>query len=332
MTEPENADLHMVDDYDEDADSDFQQGDHLDDDNSTSSSDNEDKPGDHSTAKSRKKTIPQVKSSAPIEELDSGDEATIREQKKGRRKQKTQDGETAKDSGDDSEEWRAKTRAMRQAEKDDRRRNKLATSKGSTIDVNKIWEEMNRPNPPSYLERDNPSENLAPQRLDAGVKDADKENILKPQDEDMITIKRTYKFAGEVHTEEKVVPKSSAEAQLWLAQQSKAPAESLTHDGGLVQRPLRKISRFDPNFSNLAAFKSSWTKQGPSDSTFKGPKLNVVEKSKMDWAQHVDTEGLKEELATHAKAKEGYLSRMDFLSQVEMRKEDEAKIARMKGR
>lgn len=336
MPESETPDVRMEDedDYDEDADSDFQQVDHPNDANSTSSSDNENNPNNPPTAKPRKKHKPQATSPAAAEELDSGDEATIREQKKGRRK-KPKDGETARHSEDESEGWQAKTRAMRQAEKDERKRNKLATSKGSTIDVDKVWEEMNRPHPPPDSrprhERDNPSEHLSPQRLDAGAKDADKENIPNPPGEDMITIKRTYKFAGQVHTEEKVVPKSSAEAQLWLAQQSTTPTGSLKHEAGLVQRPLRKISRFDPNFSNIDAFKSSWTNRATSDSTFKGPKLNVVEKSKMDWAQHVDTEGLKDELDTHAKAKEGYLSRMDFLTQVQMHKDDEAKTARMKG-
>ena len=148
----------------------------------------------------------------------------------------------------------------------------------------------------------------------------------------MITIKRTYKFAGEIHTEEKTVLKSSAEAQLWLSQHQSSKPEMLTPDGHVVQRPLRTFSRFDPNLSNLDAFKSSWAGKNAQTANFKGPKLNVVEKSKMDWAVHVDSEGLKDELDTHAKAKEGYLNRMDFLRDVEQRKEIEARDARLKGR
>jgi hypothetical protein len=50
----------------------------------------------------------------------------------------------------------------------------------------------------------------------------------------------------------------------------------------------------------------------------------------VDWAVHVDAEGFKAELDTHAKAREGYLSRMDFLRGVEERKEAEARAARLK--
>lgn len=51
------------------------------------------------------------------------------------------------------------------------------------------------------------------------------------------------------------------------------------------------------------------------------PKLNTIEKSKMDWAGYVDREGIKEELDGAGKAKEGYLGRMDFLGRVDEMRE-----------
>ena len=55
----------------------------------------------------------------------------------------------------------------------------------------------------------------------------------------------------------------------------------------------------------------------------KGPKLNTIEKSKMDWAGYVDQAGIKDELDGAEKAKEGYLGKMDFLGRVGAKREDE---------
>jgi hypothetical protein len=55
----------------------------------------------------------------------------------------------------------------------------------------------------------------------------------------------------------------------------------------------------------------------------KAQKLNVVDKSRMDWTGFVDKEGIADELDTHGKTKEAYLGRMEFLAGVEARREDE---------
>ena len=232
--------------------------------------------------------------------------------------------------------------AMRNREKEERKQNKLASTKTSTVDVDKLWEEMNRPGPlplPTLEEHTGRQDGVVQKpddtpNFDLVSSGADKNHVPVKDGAETITIKRTYKFAGEVHVEEKTVPKSSAEAQLWLSQQQSGKTASAAQaDGTVANRPLRKISRFDPNLSNIASFRNSWVARNADihDADFKGPKLNVVEKSKMDWATHVDAEGLQEELDTHAKAKEGYLTRMDFLREVEARKETEARAARLKG-
>lgn len=165
-----------------------------------------------------------------------------------------------------------------------------------------------------------------------------------PADE-MIKIKRTYKFAGEVITEEKLVPKDSAEAKLYLSnQEGNGETAAVVADGDdpeakkatlKLRRPLRKISRFDPN--PTGSIKKSWEKQPTGDTAAtnnteaKGPKLNTVEKSRLDWAAYVDQEGIKDELNVHSKAKEGYLGRMDFLNRVEAKREEERRNARLKG-
>jgi hypothetical protein len=169
------------------------------------------------------------------------------------------------------------------------------------------------------------------------------------QGEETITIKRKYKFAGDIITEEKVVPKDSAEAKLYLSLNKSASTDNETQSPDQQQedrpaiinlrRPLRRISRFDPN--PPGAIKRSWEKQAAiaaigegagdgSSASGKGPKLNTVEKSKLDWAAYVDRAGIKDDLDVHSKAKEGYHGRMEFLNRIEDKREEERRNARLK--
>ena len=311
-------------DYDEEEDSDFDQ---QEEDEGSISSSTDDETVPNKAAIRNKKSI----SSRPvIEELDSGDEVTIKERQKSTKRSKKQkkDGQLSSDD-DGNREWRAKTRSMRVQEQTARQKKTLVSIKSSTVDVNMIWEEMNKPGPlpPIYIEgqtRETSVDELRP-ALEEAQQDVD---LGKTPAEEMITIKWQYQFAGETHREEKVVPKSSAEAKLWLAGQENKKTTSAERASN-KQRPLRKISKFDPNYANLEAFRNQSIKAQPEE--FSGPKLNVVEKSKMDWVAHVDQAGLRDELDVHAKGKGAYQSRMEFLNQVGQRQDDEARAARQKG-
>jgi len=323
--QPQNIES-VVDEYDEDADSDF--GDADSNQGTDSSLDEGDEVAPKKGARNGKVTST---TSNAAEELDSGDEATIKERQKTRKKQKRRKDDVHVSSDEDQGEgWRAKTRSMRAQEKADKQVKALATVTASTIDVNRVWEEMNKPGPLPPVRMEGQSDAQVALESSGPTSQGGREKVgpVTVAAEETITIKRQFRFAGEVHVEEKIVPISSAEARLWLSQQEhkRDTAES---DVKGVQRPLRKISRFDPNYSNLDAFRNDSIKTQPG--ALRGPKLNVVEKSKMDWASHVDAEGLKDELDVHAKAKDAYLTRMDFLGQVERRKEDEARLARSKG-
>lgn len=169
---------------------------------------------------------------------------------------------------------------------------------------------------------------------DQSVKDAEPSTESAAPADQMIKIKRTYKFAGEWITEEKVVSKHSAEAKAFLS--SGEQVEYTAEDAAAataarsLRRPLRKVSRFDPN--PTGAIKKSWEKQVvPDDKDARGPKINTVEKSRLDWASYVDKAGIKDELRTHSKAKEGYIGRMDFLGRMEDKREEERRAARQKG-
>lgn len=334
MNEPKDIDAIAEDDYKESEDSDFEIEDAAKDD---SGSENDDATPNTSIRPTKRRKIDNedtVDGSNELGDLDSGDEATIRQAKSKRKSQKAGAEEVGSDGEDEG--WRAKTRAMKEKQRYERKKAKLASAKGSTIDVDKLWAEMNRPGSTLGTSLD-PLKTSSEQKQDNQDLNPERNLPQKPvTEEEMVTIKRTYKFAGQIHAEEKTVPKSSAEARLWLAQQAarggKDAADTAeTPNDQPIRRPLRRISRFDPNFNNMDAFIKTWAKNAPLTKELKGPKLNVVEKSKMDWATHVDTEGLKDELDHAARGKEGYLGRMDFLNQVEANREEEARLARSKG-
>lgn len=218
-------------------------------------------------------------------------------------------------------------------------RKPLAKIDGATIDVDALWEQMNTPDSELGL-RPNQKENDGEATPETDHANAHmKHQAPKPENdsrhaygEEMIKIKRTYEFAGEMITEEKTVPKNSAEAKAFLSSGEHVEnAEDASAPNRNLRRPLRKISRFDPN--PTGTIKKSWEKQAleAGDQNASGPKINTVEKSRLDWAQYVDQAGISDELRVHSKAKEGYMGRMDFLGRTEARRDEEARQARMKG-
>ena len=154
---------------------------------------------------------------------------------------------------------------------------------------------------------------------------------------DMIKIKRRYNFAGKVHTEEKLVPRGSAEAKLYLESlgEKADPGETDAPQKRMPRKAFRSIfepivdqspQRTDLNLGMNVRLKARELAQGDAK------KLNTVEKSRMDWAGYVDREGLKDELALAGRSKESYAHRQDFLARSEARREEDARTARMAAR
>ena len=222
-------------------------------------------------------------------------------------------------------------------------RKPLAKIDGATVDVNALWEKMNAPDSDLGLpgSQTQPANEVAPE-ADRADTDTPMQGAPEPEDnsrqsqgaEQMIKIKRTYKFAGDWITEEKVVPKDSAEGKAFLSSGEKVEYADVddaaaANAASSLRRPLRKVSRFDPN--PTGTIKKSWEKQPATEAEARGPKINTVEKSRLDWAQYVDQAGIKDELRVHSKAKEGYIGRMDFLGRMEAKRDEEARQARLKG-
>lgn len=154
----------------------------------------------------------------------------------------------------------------------------------------------------------------------------------------MIRIKRTYNFAGKVHSEEKLVARDSAEARLYLAENADADADG--EEQQAARRMPRKAFRsaFEPAMTdqqrrvdlNLGVGVRLRARELARDAGAK--KLNTVEKSRMDWAGYVDKEGIKDELELAGKSKDSFAARQDFLARSEAKREEEARRARLAGR
>ncbi|KAL2809305.1 bucentaur or craniofacial development-domain-containing protein [Aspergillus granulosus] len=351
-----DPDLDLDDEpYDSAEDEDFTLDQAANDDDAELSSSDEETAAEP-TAK-RRKTKKDTKDSVALEteELDSGDEATIRKVKEKKRGgTKSSDGEDDVDFDEDEEGGEGgfvRTRAMKMRIQEERK--PLAKIDGATIDVDALWAQMNAADsnlglaPSQAVQNNEASATNGQKTEDAEMRDQENDTPATQEKrphtqqlDEMIKIKRTYEFAGEMITEEKLVPRDSAEAKLFLSSEEDGEVTTATGDdmanaGNTVKlrRPLRKISRFDPN--PTGAIKKSWEKQPVTEAgqeeNARGPKINTVEKSRLDWAAYVDRAGISDELRVHSKAKEGFLGRMDFLDRVDAKREEERRNARLKG-
>ncbi|AEO57567.1 hypothetical protein MYCTH_2303867 [Thermothelomyces thermophilus ATCC 42464] len=267
----------------------------------------------------------------------SGDEAIIEKGKKRLKKSKKQDDEQA-DEDEGGEGGLIKTRRMRAAEKAEKR---TAVASGPvTIDVDALWAQMI--SEPVVGRRSLETAAAAQPRADGNKPPSQPQSTpSKPDESDLIRIKRTYNFAGKVHTEEKLVPRDSAEAKLYLAEKG-ADAASTDDDPAATQKRMpRKAFRsvFEPvaaeNLSqrsdlNLAMSERLKARERAKEAEAK--KLNTVEKSRMDWAGFVDREGIKDELELAGKSKHSFAARQEFLARSEAIREEEARRLRMAGR
>ncbi|XWW97034.1 hypothetical protein V2A60_005014 [Cordyceps javanica] len=253
----------------------------------------------------------------------SGDEAIIIKGKKKLKKAKN-----AEDEGGDG--GLIKTRAQRAADKEERR---YATNTDPvTVDVDAIWKQMlsGQPIVPETARESDDGEKVA-EPAPEPEKQADASEMIK--------IKRTYNFAGKVHTEEKMVARDSAEAKLYLA--SEEGQAALTADASPPKRATRKAYRsaFEPIVAGDAAagarrldLNLGLAARAQAAKELQAKKLTTVEKSRMDWAGYVDKEGIQDELALAGRSKHSYAARQDFLARSQAIRDEDSRRARMAGR
>lgn len=272
------------------------------------SSDDEDQ--DAAPTASKKSTAPQpAADDADLDFDNSGDELTIQSGKK--RKRKTAGHDDDDDEG--GEGGFVRTRAQRKAEGVEKK--PLATTTQAKVDVNALWAEMSTSTKPAAVV---PSEHTL--ATDSNANDNSKMSTTGDEpaagntmSSNLVTIKRRYDFAGQTIEEEKQVPAESAEAKLYLEDQAKvsaAPSAARKPGAGPPKRRKTPFGNFNPD---------NPTSTAPSKPA---KKLNTIEKSRLDWAAHVDQQGLGEELDEASRAKGSYLGKVDFLDRMSARRDN----------
>lgn len=155
----------------------------------------------------------------------------------------------------------------------------------------------------------------------------------EPREEELaherIKIKRKYDYAGETVIEEKWVDRESAEAQEYLnglkdEERLKVESSTSMHKKEQDKKPTNVNERGE---KLRIVRKRPPLLEGIINGSIK-PKFNTLEKSKLDFAQFVDKEGINDELVQHNK--DGYLAKQDFLSRVEFHRDTQMKEMRHK--
>jgi hypothetical protein len=209
----------------------------------------------------------------------------------------------------------------------------LSTTEGTTIDVDALWASMKAA----------PLKGAAPLVLPSSEAAEAVAAAAAAEDEpEMIVIKREYRFAGQVHSESKLVPRRSAEAKLYLAgrpEEAKggAAVEEASERRAPLRRPVARRSLFEPATDGGAVrtdlrFQTARyvAPTAASTAASQARRLNMVQKSALDWAGFVDREGIAEDLQRAGKQKGAYLDDQDFLQRADVRRDEEGRAARLR--
>lgn len=194
-----------------------------------------------------------------------------------------------------------------------------------------IWDELQNESNKRLVDGKNARHSVISEEVAEGD-DVATDNTANTEEE-KILIERTYKFAGETIHEKKWVPKSSAVAREYLnslkfdankakdetattkteekMEQDNDEKDTVESDKPKLRRPLKRSPILEDIISGSLK-----------------PKLSTLEKSKLDWVQYVDKEGINDELQYNNR--DGYLAKQDFLSRVESNQDAQYKELRQK--
>ena len=139
-------------------------------------------------------------------------------------------------------------------------------------------------------------------------------DIPSSSSEKTITITQTYDFAGENVEITKSVDRDSKEGKKFLKKENKTNFGISSNTDIIAKRSASGLNSIMGVISG------------------KKPKLGCLDKSKMDWNKYVEEEGIKEELQTHNRGKEGYVEKQMFLERADHRRFEIEKEAREKTR
>lgn len=148
-----------------------------------------------------------------------------------------------------------------------------------------------------------------------------KKNESAAESDDTMKITKVFDFAGENVSVTKEVSKDSKEAKQFLKKQEESQAST---EKTPVEAALAALKRPASSSGGLGSIMDQISG--------KKTKMGCLDKSKMDWNSFVDTEGLREDLTTHNRGKEGYVEKQEFLDRADQRRFEVEKAAREKTR
>jgi len=235
-------------------------------------------------------------------------------------------------------------------------RKPLASAKGATIDVDAIWAQLSSQpvgRPADPLKQTEPirvseEEYITIKRTTkfAGQITTEERRVLKTSAEARLYLEEQEreKAANAKKQQQQQREEEQVDEEQQEPQEQDANANTPTKPQ--LRRPLFRRSRFEPNPTGEVKglpphLQLKWWQHSRSGAiarvatrteavaattrpVVKPPaatKLNVVDKSRHDWVGFVDQEGIAEELDEYGRSKQSYLSREDFLSRMEQRRE-----------
>jgi len=134
---------------------------------------------------------------------------------------------------------------------------------------------------------------------------ADHSDTTKADNSNKMEITKVFDFAGEVVKVTKEVDVESEEAKKFLKKQEEVEKKGVKRTGGLASV-----------VGNIG----------------KKTKMGCLDKSKLDWNAFVAEEGIKEELASFNRGKDGYVEKQMFLERADLRQFEKEKEIRDKNR
>nr|XP_048293169.1 craniofacial development protein 1 [Myodes glareolus] len=147
------------------------------------------------------------------------------------------------------------------------------------------------------------------------------DELEKPKESEKVKITKVFDFAGEEVRVTKEVDAASKEAKSFLKQNEKEKPQAVVPSAAPALPAGSGIKR--PSGMSSLLGKIGAKKQ----------KMSTLEKSKLDWENFKEEEGIGEELAIHNRGKEGYIERKAFLDRVDHRQfeiERDLRLSKMK--
>lgn len=148
------------------------------------------------------------------------------------------------------------------------------------------------------------------------------DELEKPKESEKVKITKVFDFAGEEVRVTKEVDAASKEAKSFLKQNEKEKPQAVVPSAAAPALPAGSGIKRSSGMSSLLG-KIGAKKQ----------KMSTLEKSKLDWENFKEEEGIGEELAIHNRGKEGYIERKAFLDRVDHRQfeiERDLRLSKMK--